>query len=224
MWTGPDRSNRFAAGVALAVAIAGCSGDIASPPPSRALMPLTVGSHWSYEWYDSVEFGTAFTPGVVPPGTEVTVPRDTLVGGIRWAIVDGASDLLDFGTGPEVLADEHDGLYEFLPSPGFGLPSSSLQMFPYPTRVGTLFGFHGEGSVSTLDTIVTVPAGAFHCIRYDIASGWSYSTMNETFFISPGTGVILRVFPATTARDATGTLTGMERLEFRLRSVTLGGA
>ena len=62
--------------------------------------------------------------------------------------------------------------------------------FPFPVVKGQS-GIDDQGvqwTVASTDTVVETGAGSFHCVRYDRPS------VNETYFVSPGTGVIRKLF------------------------------
>jgi hypothetical protein len=208
----------IAAVLAASTLIVGCRETTAPGGPDVPLVPLAVGNHWTYQSSDSVEFGS-WPPG--PPRTlDVAVLRDTVIGGERWFAIGDTAQI--FSSGHALfLANRPDGLYEFEPLAGIVLPPAvdlRLLRFPYPTSAGARFGVIGNSVVTSVDTLVTVPAGTFHCVRYEYQSPYGDP---DVYLVAPGIGVVARLYPASEVRDATGQLIARVRFVQRLARVSL---
>jgi len=74
--------------------------------------------------------------------------------------------------------------------------------------------------VSATDTVITVPAGTFHCYRYDLVDQPTPgATSDWTVFLAPGTGVVERIQPVASMSDAQGHVTSRHERIFRLTSI-----
>jgi hypothetical protein len=193
--------------------LAGCRGSDTTAPGSQAtgLIPLTVGSRWVYAEYDSVEFGP-LRPVSYPTRDTVSVSRDTVISGEHWALVANAGLL---------LANRPNGLYRFetLPPALSALIPSAAMEFPYPVALQQRFGAARNWVVANTDTVLAVPAGSFHCIRYDEATEVGVPA-TASVFIAPGTGIVMQVSFPITATDSSGKLIWVDRFVRRLVSVT----
>jgi hypothetical protein len=177
----------------IVVAVAACG---ASTGPNGAggspLIPLTVGARWTYAASDTIV--GSVPGGRLEPDSTFTVrvlagPVD--VGGTPWASVDSLYRLLDTvpDSGGGLYANEANGFYHLLS----GVLSSRILGFP--VAIGLLTNY-GTVVVAT-DTIITVPAGTFHCIRYDrdessVPSPGSFDPV-DILFIAPGFGIVKRI-------------------------------
>ena len=87
---------------------------------------------------------------------------------------------------PEVrpMTNREDGLWYYRD------PDTIVILIKYPVTVGeSFFQLHDSLVVVSIDTLVTVPAGSFHCIRYDdylIATG----RLLGQIYAAPGVGLI----------------------------------
>jgi hypothetical protein len=202
--------------------LTGCRGSDTTAPGSQAgLISLTVGARWVYAEYDSVEFGS-LQPVSYPIRYTVSVSRDTVISGERWALVDNAGLLLDNQFDESLLlANRPNGLYRFatVPPALSGLVPTASMAFPYPVAIKQRFGPARNWVVANTDTVVAVPAGSFHCIRYDEVTEVGVP-MTASVFIAPGTGIVMQVSFPITATDSSGQLIWVVRSVLRLASVT----
>ncbi|NCS90736.1 MAG: hypothetical protein AUJ54_09315 [Ignavibacteria bacterium CG1_02_37_35] len=58
-------------------------------------------------------------------------------------------------------------------------------LYKYPAKTGDKFNYGMR--VGTIDTLINVPAGSFHCIQY---MGYYQGTLYYNSYVSPGTGLI----------------------------------
>ena len=205
-----------AALVGAAVALGGCGGDPSGPDESTPLIPLAVGTRWTYAYADSVEVGAPFAPSTLQQ--TLTVSRDTVIGGASWAILTSTTPFVDFGATTPLLGSRADGIYE-LSTSAFGvIPSVVTMKFPSRAVKGTRYGFNGDWVVANADTTIRVPAGTYQAIRYDRRA--SNGTDQDSYFIARGIGIIARVTPAATLTQG-GTVLRRTRGVLRLVSVSI---
>jgi hypothetical protein len=189
------RSVAWIANVALLSGALACSGDTTAPVQTVVpLIPLTVGTAYTYHAADTLI-------GVIPAREEIAPDSDFTVrvvrdladrSGTRWA----GFDLPERMFGPASPAASYftnasDGLRRISNSfPGGVSVGVSYVIFPYPASPGTISAY---GSVLTVaDTVITVPAGTFHCLRYDDYNPIPGRPHTMSLFIAPGIGVVQR--------------------------------
>jgi hypothetical protein len=138
------------------------------------LIPLAVGNHWIMQSssYDSLGNLTS----VSPPDTMVAIASDTIVNGVRWYVRPWLDVLIAYRLselGVHVrLVSAHDDTTEFL---YFRYPANLGDTLGYPDVWfnGTKPKYYSSSSsmsrLTSLDTIVSVPAGTFRCVRYRVA-------------------------------------------------------
>ena len=148
------------------------------------LLPLTVGTQWSYFAVDTL-IGTVPLSGPLAPDSSFTVHvvGDSVDGGgTHWAEVDSLWRLLDkdMPQGHGLYTNASDGFYELLS----GVLPSFLIVYPASVGEKSLFG----PAMVTADTVVTVPAGTFHCIRYDKTEGTLTWIQNRYSLSHPESG------------------------------------
>jgi hypothetical protein len=160
------------------------------PGSAATIVPLAVGSEWTYFVADS---GAS---KLHPDSTYVArISRDTLLGGRRWYYAEPASSL---APGPfQWLRNDVGGLYQGLPP--FTVPFLG---FAYPAVVGD--SYIGGGwplRIADVDTLITVPAGTFHAVLYErISTGSTGSNLVYGWlFASPGVGLIKEIRPIQTS-------------------------
>lgn len=173
-------------------------------------MPLTVGTTFVYHVSDSFSGPSPFKDDKAAPDSDYTVriTGDTLsASGARWAIIDHAERMFGPGEIGPYFANGAAGLYriEAGTSGGqtFALP---VLIFSYPASRGSIVQF--GPLVAATDTVITVPAGTYHCYRYDLVN--IPRRTDETYwsvFIAPGTGVVQRMVTSASAVDSLGHLT-----------------
>ena len=203
----------------LAIAVVSCSdgssSDLTGPgTPSSGLIPLNVGTRWSYDRVDSVEFTTDTSLHSYHTTVNFRVIADTMDAlGHMWAVLDSSSYVLGgLISGHNYVANLADGVYELFAFTGVGQGSDTALTnidFPYPASKGATFAF-GMGIVLSTDSVMTVPAGTFHCLVYAEAQ--------EIAFVAPGVGVVMRSLPATGSFGSNFIL--QDQVFYYLRSVT----
>ena len=170
-----------AVSVLIAVlSLSGCGGDGSpvSAVPEGAIVPLAIGNRWLMDDTVWVASGAVLSISV----DTFQVLRDTLMAGqaayvMHWRNID------------LVVANKLDGFYEN------NHPHPSLRLtFKYPAHVGdsaSVARYYGATMVVTsTDSLVSSPAGAFHCyVYYTVEYSGSY-TYAFRDMISPDIGFI----------------------------------
>ena len=205
---------------AFGIALVGCSDPIEAAAPSTkidslmppttidSLIPLAVGTRWTYDRNDSIEVTTDSLLHSSHSTVITSVVADIIdVDGGKWAVLEDSNDVLGGSiSGPNYLADLPGGVYELLPVPGVVL--ANLE-FAYPTIKGTVFNF-GIGTVLSTDSVITVPAGTFHCLVY--------AEDQDRVFVAPGIGVVMHSLTPTQLLSS-GTLLLQEQVFYSLRAM-----
>jgi hypothetical protein len=172
---------------ASSLLIIACGPGGNEPPSVTGIVPLRVGSEWTYFIADSGE------AKVYPDSTYIArIARDTLVGGLRWYFGDPAF-LIAPGPSFHWLRNDVGGLYQSLPP--YTVP---LLAFSYPAVVGDFYlGGGWPLRVADADTVITVPAGTFHAVLYErVTSGpTGPGSVYGWLFVSPGVGLIKEIRP-----------------------------
>lgn len=207
--------------VAWTMLVFGCSTEPTTETggslPTQPLFPLTIGTRWTYDRVDSVEFTTDTLLNSFHSTVSFGVLADTVGGnGITWAVLDNTSDIVGgLISGHEYFANLVGGTWEW-PVPagagglGTGLPPSLF--FPYPTTKGATSNF-GITVVLSTDSTLTVPAGTFHCIVY--------AEERDRVFVAPGVGVVWKSLGPIIALDETGQLSLQYQTFYFLKSVDI---
>ncbi len=206
---------------AVLTAASGCSGpaetsiapsDTSGSTPLGPLIPLAIGTRWTYDSIDSVLFTTDTSRDQsIHERQSFAVIADTVAAdGSTWAVLDSSYDIIDGGPigGHTYVANRSGGLWSFVPYP---ISLLSLE-FPYPTKVGTSENF-GITVVLKTDTVVTVPAGTFHCVLYAEAG--------DSVLVAPGVGVVARLTDRTGTEFVSGQVVERSREYFVLKSLTV---
>lgn len=133
------------------------------------IIPLSVGNSWEY---DGIAYDT--TGSVLEQYVEIhEVPRDTLVFGRQFYLYLG------------YCADTDSGMIRAVPL------QDRLQLkliYKYPTSAGEQYlSEQTNCTVASLDTLISVAAGSFHCIWYRFTT---YGMNYRDEYISPGVGLI----------------------------------
>ena len=200
--SGPLLCCATVAGLALSL---GCGGESTAPQSTVPLMQLTVGTTLKYHSSDTLM-------GTVAAGEQTAADSDFTVrvvrdiadkDGTRWAVLDAPEVVFGqaapthsyFGNGPDGLRRVSDGF-------AGGPVGVSFLIFPYPATRGAIGAF--AAVVSTTDTVITVPAGTFHCLRYDSFSPIPGAATVWSVFVAPGTGVVQRMSTLTAYYDPKG--------------------
>jgi hypothetical protein len=71
----------------------------------------------------------------------------------------------------------------------------STLVFKYPTKVGESYssGVEDSTKVLSIDTLISVPAGKFHCICYQEEAQGVVDESRVLWFVSPGVGWVKEV-------------------------------
>jgi hypothetical protein len=160
--------------VALLAISASChkSNPVAPNPTALQIVPLTVGNTWSY---DGVFYDT--TGSVLQVYGELhLVQQDSSLYGRTYYVYDG------------LCANTDSGLVQTYSSPS---STYSFLIYRYPAQLGYSYrSGNFIAVVSQLDTLVQVPAGSFHCIRYT----YTYDSLKcYEEYVTPGIGRVKRV-------------------------------
>jgi len=189
--------------------------DTSSSPPSSPLIPLAIGTRWTYDLIDSVEFTTDTSRDhSFHQRQSFAVIADTILAdSSTWAVLDSASGIIDVSGAA--------GAHGYVANRSGGFWSLNLALapvlsllffeFPYPAKVGTSENF-GITIVLKTDTVVTVPAGTFHCLLY--------RESGDSVFVAPGVGVVARLTDRTSYQYISGQLVYLARTYYVLKSLT----
>jgi hypothetical protein len=167
--------------------VASCGDKSTNPKQVGQIWPLAIGNQWSFQL---TEFDTNTV--VISIDTLVLeVVKDTIIHNETFYLLT-ANGVRD----PEVrpMTNREDGLWDYRDS------DTIIILIKYPVTVGeSFFQLYDSLVVVSTDTLVTVPAGSFHCVRYDdylIATGrlltHIYAAPNvglvkkEDFSLTPG--------------------------------------
>ena len=155
----------------------GCdkSNPVSNSTSSQNLIPIAKGNTW---YYSGVAYDTV---GNVREnfGEIHDVRGDTILFGKKLTFYSGFyvtytdSGLIAYG-GYSVSSD----------APNDTVANYYL-LYKYPAQTGDSFDYGMK--VGTIDTLVNVPAGSFHCIKY---MGYTNSVLYYDVYISPGIGLI----------------------------------
>jgi hypothetical protein len=88
-------------------------------------------------------------------------------------------------------------------------------VFPYPAILEqvdtTAVILDGPLRLAGFDTVVTVPAGTFHCIKYEYVTVPTTAVdPYQSVYIALGTGIVLKTKRVAAAFDANGNLIGYQ--------------
>ena len=159
----------------------GCTDSSMNPvqpyDTSKGIVPLAVGNTW-------VRFGTSYNKSFTDSSTSydtMRITRDTLINGVKWYFLSSSSE--------QIISNQLDGLYFYFADLG---PSIWLK---YPANQNYIVMVQGNTSlkVANSDTIITVPAGTFHCYRYDYdikPSSEGQDGAKLVYYVSPNNGFI----------------------------------
>jgi hypothetical protein len=187
---------------------------------------MSIGTTWNYLFTDSVEGGprptSADTFGIV----QQRVVADSVdSAGIHWSGMNGGVYLPlgdDLSGVPTYYANRDGGfwLLAYSVAPPAVVPPTFYLMFKSPARRGDTFyptaamAFLQRDmvTVTAIDTVITVPAGSFLCVRYDINT-------HDVMFVAPGVGIVKRVSGLWLEEDATGRVLSTHRNVVGLQSL-----
>jgi hypothetical protein len=178
--------------------------------------PIVTGAQWTYQSIDSVEFGAKpFAPSTLV----VNAIRDTIISAQTGTILDNGKVLFEGLIGSIAMRRGTNGIATAsVTSPGVTPPivvGGWLVRLPYPVRLG--MRFNSNWVVSSVDTTITVPAGTFRCVRYDLAPS-DPTGPEQTMFLAPAVGVILTVRGRLDELNQAGQVIGRHRARYVLTS------
>jgi len=161
--------------VAIICILHGCKdvGSVGPSPQTPEIVPLSLGNQWiladtSYDMLGNLQEVS---------WSYYTVTRDTVLFGHRlfsyWGYCANTDSGLVIYQGYTIspLTKDTVAFYRLL--------------YKYPASQGQTYG--PETIVGTTDTLVLVPAGAFHCINYRF---YSAGHLSADHFVSPGLGLV----------------------------------
>jgi hypothetical protein len=135
--------------VSLALLAGGCVFETTEPvTQSDVIWPLHIGNTWIYDSYDEE----------IEPNRSIdtmTVTGDTVINGVRMYMFNHDHNVLCY--------NDVEGAW--LHSPNYHTPIIAMK---YPVGVGQTFKYNDDVTmvVKSIDTLVTVEAGTFRCIKY----------------------------------------------------------
>ena len=134
-----------------------------------SIVPIKVGNSWSYS-------GTSYdTLGSIIEtfGERMDVSKDSLISNVRYFLYNGF-----------LSVDTDTGLVSIV-------GQSKKYYYKYPVVIGEKYHslFH-DCYISSVDTVIQVSVGAFHCVRYEKFNG---SIRIGVDFVSPGMGMIKHI-------------------------------
>lgn len=185
-----------AACAALMTLLGGCStsNTLGTDYSQTGIVPLAVGNSWTYvvSSYDSI-------PGVTTTDSmTLSVPADSVMFGKRFYLLYGAHYVTNTDSGLIKYNGTHDNFVDF------------RMYYQYPTVRGATFSWLQAGSayVESVDTLVSVVAGSFHCIHYQIRM---HMRPYEDDYVCPNIGLVKRItyiyFPYPLSAELRGTST-----------------
>ncbi len=187
-----------------------------STTPSNPLIPLAIGTRWTYDSIDSVLFttDTSRDHSFHQSQSFAVIADTTVADGSTWAVLDSASGIIDVsgGTGVHGYVANRSGGFWSLNLALSPVLSLLFFEFPYPAKVGTSENF-GITVVLKTDTVITVPAGTFHCLLY--------AESGDTVFVAPGVGVVARLTDKGGTEFASGQVVERSRDYYVLKSLTV---
>jgi len=160
---------------------------------SGPLIPLAAGNQWVSVTTHFDTLGNVDT--VMAPATLVTITKDTLINGTMWFV----HPWLDVQV---AYRSSDQGIHTRLVSPNDDTTEFMLHRFPavlgdtlpYPIVLfnGSNPKYYSNSSqtsqLTSLDTVITVPAGTFRCVRFRVTRhGWPTGT---DWYFSKGYGWI----------------------------------
>ncbi len=155
----------------------GCekSNPVSNDILTQGIIPIAKGNSWYYSgiWYDTL--GSVIQRSYA----KTDVKGDTIIFGKKLAFYSGRR-----------VANSDSGLIAYA---GYSLfaeaPTDTIVnymlLYKYPARTGDIYDYGMR--IGTTDTIVSVPAGTFHCIKYMY---YENGILGYSEYVSPGIGVI----------------------------------
>jgi hypothetical protein len=164
-----SRSTKIAISILIILISLSChkeSPTESNPIEKIPIVPLNLGNSWIYS-------GTSYdTLGSIIEtfSQHYNVTKDSVISNVRYFLFNGY-----------LSVNTDSGLISIV---GF----KKEYYFNYPVLLNERFhSLANDYFILSLDTIIQVPAGTFHCIRYECYNG---NIRIGTDFISPGNGVI----------------------------------
>ncbi len=155
-----------------------CCGDDDDPTgPNQGgeIYPMAIGNTWTYE---VVDFDTS---GIEESRDTIwtTVVRDTVIEGETWYVTESLDD--EDGIHLSYCTSRSDGFWA-------DWPEEQLY-YKYPANVGDRYMVDEDTVVvESLSESVTVPAGQFNCVRYNVRDNMFPLSTNS--WLSPEVGLV----------------------------------
>ena len=158
----------------------GCekSNPVSNDILTQGIIPIAKGNSWYYSgiWYDTL--GSVRERYYV----KTDVRRDTILFGRKLTFYSG-----------RYVANSDSGLIAYT---GYSIMAEAptdtivhyMLLYKFPAHVGDIFAY--GVIVGSVDTIVSVPAGTFHCVKY---MSYQNGILCYSDYVSPGIGVIKSV-------------------------------
>ncbi len=149
------------------------------------LIPLTLGNMWTYK---DIKYDT--TGALVDASTYmVTSAKDSVLYG----------RLMHHAAGWYTNADSGVIQYFGYSTTGINGPLDTASYFglflKYPVVKGaSYYSPLGGVSVPSIDTMINVPAGSFHCIRYNFHSMLALKYELFDYYVCPGVGIVKAIY------------------------------
>ena len=150
---------------------------VESSPIAKQIWPLKPGNTWAFS---TKEYDT--TGAVIQSGSgAIVITTDTIVGGETWYRFSGSGSIF--------YTIRSDGIW--------GMSTGTSPLFQglflkYPVSAGDSWNFGGDQMfLQSADTLITVPAGTFHCYEYRLS-------MSDYYYFCPGVGFIAEDYYSST--------------------------
>ena len=159
------------------------SGD---PVSGDGLFPFAVGSEWTYSVADSGQ-----TAVIKDSVLTIRIVEESVSNRIHWYRSDPGGKLGTYA-GFNWFANKADGVHHSLgPAASFGGIA-----WRYPASPGVVYDVPVFGSirVASIDSVITVPAGTFHCLAYEVFLQLNSPQPSRVVFVAPGVGLIKDVW------------------------------
>lgn len=151
------------------ILFASCTVDVALPSPlasnPQSYCPLTIGSYWVYDWYQTDSTGALFS---LSTSDSCFVSNDTVIGGDTFYIIEGTFR----GDPSRSWLRDSSGCF-ISPSGRIALSATNFTDTFY-TWSSSVSGQFGYLMMAEIGETVTVPAGSFRTINA------KYTVINTT--------------------------------------------
>jgi hypothetical protein len=178
----------------LLVAVISCKTENTTAPIShpitqqdtRRIVPLATGNFWNYDWTIADTVGRTLRRDTA---TLSVFGPDTLGAAYEYYLSNEKSIYLFFL--PSGVFENKDGLYAPTPYP----PPDSTRAIVYPTVPGDSCVYdHYIRKTISINEVITVPAGTFSCVEYDLYIVSPY-VLCQKMWCAPGVGIVKITLP-----------------------------